>query len=178
MNNLTRSLKRLAALFVLAAPAVPLLASQTLTLAWEPSTDAAVKGYRIHCQIVDSTNAFTVDAGSATLFAVTGLSETVTYTFFVTAYDRNGLESDPSNAVEYTVPLGAIDAAMTRDQSGRPVMKFSAGGVPGQRLALQSSSDLLTWKTVWTGTLGGALSCAVTNSTSARKEFYRTVCVP
>jgi hypothetical protein len=178
MKNRNRSLKLLAMLFVLAAPAVPLPASQTLTLEWEPAADSAVKGYKIHCQVVGATNAITLDTGSATSFAVTGLCETVTYSFAVTAYDTDGLESDPSNTVEFTVPLGRVDSALTRDREGRPVMKFFASGVAGRRLALQSSSDLLTWQTVSTGDLGSALSCAVTNSALAKKEFYRTICLP
>jgi hypothetical protein len=79
------------------------LAQSSLTLAWDPSTSSAIAGYRLYeggaSQIY--TNVITV--GNVTTQTVSSLRAGVTYYFSVTAYDGNGLESDFSNEISYTV---------------------------------------------------------------------------
>lgn len=76
-------------------------------LAWDPSPDSWVTGYRLYC----ATNSFygTNDVGMIRAIDVgTNLTTTVynfqsgTYYFVATAYTTNGLESLPSNEVSWT----------------------------------------------------------------------------
>jgi hypothetical protein len=86
---------------------VNLFAGQ-ITLLWEPNVDSDLGGYKLY----SSTNSFVTttvtNVGNVTqkdCFVVNG----VLYSFYATAYDTNGIESDPSNMLKYyrrTVVIG------------------------------------------------------------------------
>jgi hypothetical protein len=77
----------------------------SVTLAWDPDASGSVAGYRLYDGVVSRAYTNVIDTGTATTQAVTGLTVGVTYFFAVTAYDTNGLESDYSAEISYTVPL-------------------------------------------------------------------------
>jgi hypothetical protein len=79
-------------------------ASQSVQLAWDPSPDSSVTGYKIYYGI--STRSYTnaVALGNVTNTTIVGLLDKVTYYFTATATNRAGLESDYSNEAVYTVP--------------------------------------------------------------------------
>ena len=80
-------------------------ATASVRLAWNPSPDAMVAGYTV-CYGASSGNyPQRLDVGSQVAATVTGLTEGSTYYFTVTAYATNGMESVPSNEVEYSVPV-------------------------------------------------------------------------
>jgi hypothetical protein len=76
-----------------------------VTLAWDPSPGGAAAGYRLYDGPASRTYTNIIDVGNATTGTVSNLVAGVTYFFAVTAYDRNGLESDFSSEVSFTVPL-------------------------------------------------------------------------
>jgi hypothetical protein len=63
------------------------------TLAWQPSTDPAVTGYKIYYGVASQTFTNAIDVGSATNATISNLTEGVTYYFAATAYDTSGIES-------------------------------------------------------------------------------------
>ena len=70
------------------------ITSTTIVISWSPSTDnTAVAGYKI---FRDGSQIATT---SSTSFKDRSLSPSTTYTYTVIAYDTNGNESKPSNAV-------------------------------------------------------------------------------
>ena len=77
----------------------------TVTLAWDPSLGAAIAGYRLYEGSASRTYTNVLDVGIATNGTFSALVSGVTYYFAATAYDTNGLESDYSTEVSYTVPL-------------------------------------------------------------------------
>ncbi len=81
----------------------------SVTLAWDASPSPEVVGYYVH---YGTTNGAVsrVDVGDVTTATVSNLTVGVTYVFFVTAYDKSGVESDPSNRIIYTPVLPAIIA--------------------------------------------------------------------
>jgi hypothetical protein len=166
-----------APLCVLAALAMPLGASQRVILAWDPSVDATVTGYRVYYHATESTNVTVLDVGKTTSCTLTNLCETETYSFSVTAYNEVGLESDPSNTVAYTVPLGRLAPVWTTDEAGRPVMQLVVRGIESKALALQTSTNLVDWATVVTAAPGQNISWSVTNDLGNAALFYRTLCV-
>ena len=97
-----------AALFVpsLGEPAgnTPVIASSSVTLAWDKSPSRAVKGYRLHCGLT-SGRSYTriVDVGKLTTYKISNLIPGKTYYCVVTAYDARGKESPPSNEISFTV---------------------------------------------------------------------------
>jgi hypothetical protein len=77
----------------------------SITLAWDPSADPSVIGYRVYYG--GATRAYTnsVSAGSATTLTISNLTIGTTYYFAATAYDTNGIESDYSSEVSGAVNL-------------------------------------------------------------------------
>lgn len=90
-------------LAVLAALAAA--AAAEVKLAWDPSPDASVTGYRVYWGYQSRTYAGSFDVGNVTTATVGSLGEGTTYYFAVTACAGTDLESDYSNEVEYTTPL-------------------------------------------------------------------------
>jgi hypothetical protein len=75
----------------------------SVTLAWDPNSEPDVAGYRLYY----GTNGFgtVVNCGNVTNYSISDLLPGHTYSFYATCYNTSGLESEPSNVVEYTVPV-------------------------------------------------------------------------
>lgn len=86
-----------------------------MTLAWDPSTDPTVVGYRIYYGVGSRDYSSYTDVGNVTTATVTGLSVDVTYYFAATAFNPDGLESDFSNEVTYRVPTDGQNQPPTLD---------------------------------------------------------------
>lgn len=64
-----------------------------VTIAWSPSTDPKVVGYRVYYGPAGRDSEFKADARSETKITLTNLQEGETYSFIVTTYDAAGRES-------------------------------------------------------------------------------------
>lgn len=101
-------MKKVFSILMMALICFSVLGGHNLRLEWDPSMDNSVTGYKIYY----STNNFSggspsvIDAGANITCLITNVIEGMTYTIYATAYNAVGLESDPSNIVEYTVPYG------------------------------------------------------------------------
>ena len=73
-------------------------------LAWDPSPDPRVNGYKIYYSRSNWEHATVIDVGNRTEYSVSGLDAGVIYSFAATAYSRNGDESSFSNVVKYPSP--------------------------------------------------------------------------
>ena len=136
-------------------PLVPASAPATnrgaVTLAWRPSPDSSVVGYRL----IYGTNpgdyqwSATI-AGRATTNAVlTGLMEGMRYYAACVSFDASGVESVPSNEVNF-VPRHFIHL---RQHS----WAVEAFGVYGQTNEIKMSTNLSDWWTVMTFVGDGSL---------------------
>ncbi|MBK7999182.1 MAG: fibronectin type III domain-containing protein [Verrucomicrobia bacterium] len=81
-------------------------AEKSVTLAWDPSPTPTVVGYTIQYGTNSGQYSEFLLLGNETTAVVPDLLEGITYYFVVTAHTEEGLESDPSNELEYTVPDG------------------------------------------------------------------------
>jgi hypothetical protein len=72
------------------------------TLVWDANTETNLAGYNVYYS--QTNGAITqVDVGLNTSFSLSGLAVSPTpYVFYVTAYNTDGIESDPSDSVTYT----------------------------------------------------------------------------
>ena len=75
-----------------------------LSLSWDPSPDTSVTGYRLHSGTTSGQYTEHIDVGNRTHSSVAGLKKGATYYFAVTAYNSDGIESDPSNEITFVVP--------------------------------------------------------------------------
>jgi chitodextrinase len=91
-----------------AAASATTLAPDTATLAWDAVIHPSLSGYRVYFGTASGTYAQTagngVDAGTATIHTITGLSSGTRYYFAVKAYDALNNESTFSNEVFKDIP--------------------------------------------------------------------------
>lgn len=104
----SRTLRLVKALaFAIAWGFLSLDASATkVTLAWDPSPDSTVVGYKVYTERFGIGTLNIVDVGG-TNSATLDLAAGSTFLIYTTAYTGEGVESEPSNQVVYTVPLTA-----------------------------------------------------------------------
>ena len=76
---------------------IPEVSAASLELAWNPSPEPLVTGYRLYYGRSSGVYAVVVDAGNRTNYTVTGLDAGLTYYFTATAYTGAGDESTFSN---------------------------------------------------------------------------------
>lgn len=138
----------LAAILFTVSP-LPLLASQQATIAWNPSVQPGVVGYRIYYGPASGNYTNVLVVGNVTNALVSGLREGASYYFAATAYDLLGLESGYSNEAAFTVP--SAYALAIRNQTPTMISVTASGAVPN-RWALQTSVDMAGWNTLARGT--------------------------
>jgi hypothetical protein len=75
------------------------------SLAWDPSPDSTVTGYKLHYGTESGSYTESVDVGNTTSYTLDGLQPNTDYYFAATAYDDQGAESDYSNEISYAPPI-------------------------------------------------------------------------
>ena len=81
-----------------------------VSLAWDPNPEPDVIGYRLHYGTSSGQYSHSVNVGQTTTAALTDLTEDTRYFAVVTAYNAAGLESPPSNEVEFVIGQAVIEA--------------------------------------------------------------------
>jgi hypothetical protein len=124
----------------------------TVTLAWDPSSDTNVAGYKIYYGTTARSYTNTVTVGLTTNATVGGLVRGTKYYFTATAFNDAGLESDFSNEASYVVPLppnqvptlDPLPDITLYENSGAQQVSLtgiSAGGVDVQPLTVTAVSS-------------------------------------
>jgi len=80
-------------------------AAPSITLAWDPSPDPGVIGYKVYWGIATRNYTNSLSAGGATTLTVSNLVVGTPYYFAATAFDTNGIESDYSAEVSGSIAL-------------------------------------------------------------------------
>jgi hypothetical protein len=102
-------------------------ALQSVTLAWDPSTNIDVSGYNIYYGSSSGNYTNQVSVGNVTNVTISDLLEGVTYFFAATASGTSGLESDPSNEISYSVPTIGPNQPPTLDPLSDITLNENAG---------------------------------------------------
>ncbi len=79
----------------------------SVSLAWDPSPDVSVVGYKVHYGVAPGTYTNSAAVGNVTNATLTGLVNGTTYYFAASSIDGSGFESDFSNETTATVPFAA-----------------------------------------------------------------------
>ena len=124
-------------------------------MAWDPSSDPSVVGYRLYQGGESLVYTNVVDVGNATLATITALVPGSTYYFAVTAYDSSGLESAFSGEIAYTVPTSAILVPSNVARLGLAMDRLSQvtlfGTAPaGYVYNVLATQDWRSWTTIAT----------------------------
>jgi hypothetical protein len=169
----TGLMRFLGGLLILGALGTTVQAGESITLAWDQSSDTNVAGYKIYDGVASHTYTNVVNAGSATNATISGLVQGTTYYFAATTYSSLGVESPFSSEVSYTVPiLPGVQLRVT------PTRKFilTVTGPINHTYDIQATQDFKTWKVIGTVTVGtnGLSVFTDTNAASYSRRFYRT----
>jgi hypothetical protein len=100
---MTKRIALLAGLLILSGSSATFAAS--VSLAWDPSTDQTVVGYKLYYGPATRSYTNSVDVGNSTSTTVSNLVAGATYFFAATAYDTTDVESDYSTEVSTTIPV-------------------------------------------------------------------------
>ena len=123
----------------------------SVTLAWDANQEPDLAGYRLYYATYGAQSAYVeVPVSSQPKVTLDSLTAASTYTFYVTAYNTAGLESDPSETITYTTPdLGSPRLAGLEKVAGVG-FTLTASGTSGSVYLLQATSDLKTspWTTI------------------------------
>lgn len=87
-----------------------------IALAWDPSPDATVVGYRVYYGKASGSYDESITLGNVTTTTVPGLLKNVAYYFVATAFNGEMIESEFSNEAVYLPPPEVINHPPTLDQ--------------------------------------------------------------
>ncbi len=145
---------------------------QSVTLAWNPSSDPTAVGYKIYYGGASGNYTNILSAGNATNITVSGLVAGDTYYFAVTTYDSSGVQSPFSNEVAYAVTTNApmLQLCVT------PTRQFilTVAGPVGHTYDILATPDCITWTVIGTVTVGagGSVDFTDTNAASFPLRLY------
>lgn len=153
---------------------LPALASQSVSLTWEPQGSANIVGYKIYYGTASHTYHQVLVVGNVTSATIAGLDEGTTYYFAATAVDSAGNESDFSNETAVIVPAATAPGAatMTAVSLSSGQFGFAVSGVLGRTYVVQASTDLVNWIAVQTNT--APFTFVDPDTASYSRRFYRT----
>jgi len=80
---------------------------QSVSLAWNASTDPAIAGYLLHYGIKSHSYTGEINVGTNTVVTLSGLTDGQTYYFAVGCYDSSGVEGTPSSEASFVAPTNA-----------------------------------------------------------------------
>jgi hypothetical protein len=107
--------------------ACPALASSSVPLAWDPSADPTVVGYKIYYGTASQNYTSSIDVGNVTNATVALSADGTTYYFAATTYDVSGQESEFSNEANYTTPAAVTYQPPTLAPLGNVSINENAG---------------------------------------------------
>jgi hypothetical protein len=133
----------------LVATTSSVLGTQSVTLAWNPVTNANVAGYNVYDGSASGNYTNVTSVGNVTNATISGLTEGATYYFATTTLSTSGLESACSSEISYTVPV----------PNGVPGIQVTPGSIGyGTVLAGTSVTNQFVVQNAGTGTLSGSAS--------------------
>ena len=147
----------------------------SVSLAWNPSTNSTVTGYKVYYGTASGVYATNIAAGNVTNVTISGLASG-TYYFAATSYDASGNESGYSSEISYTVTNQTVvaGATLTANSSiANGQFSFSVTGASGSQYVVQASTDMANWVTLETNT--SPFTVVDTNAGAFPKRFYRAV---
>lgn len=140
-------------------------------LAWNPSPDPSVTGYRIHYGVSPAQYTNSIAVGNVTSATVSGLVNGVTYYFTTTAYNSSDIESLFSNEISYQPAFSLLQVRI--NLARQPVLNIQGQG--GHSYEIQATQNLTDWTVLGTATpnAGGNVEFTDAGAASFPSRFYR-----
>jgi hypothetical protein len=141
-----------------------------ITLAWDPSSNSTVTGYKLYWGTQSGQYALLADVGNTTTETVADLQAGTTYYFAATAYNAKGTESTHSNEAAYTVPTGCTYSISPASKTFAQPGGTGTIGVTTQSGCSWTASSGASWLKITSGSTGtgnGTVSYSVSSNTGA-----------
>ena len=153
-----------------ASPACP------LTLAWDAPSNPAVLGYVFHYGLTGSSVTNRLETGSVRQVTLSHLQAGSNYFFYVTAYDANGIEGDPSDLLLLTASIvSPLQGVALPDGA----MRIQFSSLPGTVCRVEHAAPSLSprWETLGTTTADSVGNIQIDDPPAGRPaiRFYRAV---
>ena len=103
---------------LVATTPLSVLGTQSVTLAWNPVTNANVAGYNVYYGSASGNYTNVTSVGKVTSATISGLTQGTTYYFATTTLSTSGSESAYSSEISYTVPNAAPGIQVTPGSIG------------------------------------------------------------
>jgi hypothetical protein len=172
----------LCALAALGGASERLLATQSVPLMWNPSTDTNVAGYRIYYGSASQFYTNSVTVGDVTNTVIGGLMDGCTYFFAAKSYDSAGNESEFSNEASISSSSVAatgeicLNASPFDNTNGQYTFSLASGAPAG--VSVNPTNGMLDW----TPGLGNAattnfIQVIVTDSQTRNSSAIETMVV-
>ena len=159
---------------VLFAANVSAVVADPVSLRWNPSSDTSVKGYVVYYVATNQPATNRIVVGTNLTVKLTNLQAGVTYKIYASSYNAAGIESPPSNQVQFTAQLSP-KLKLTRQANGS--MKLDYKATAGMVCGVQFSADMKpgSWRTLANVTADqvGALIATDASAASVPQRFYR-----
>jgi hypothetical protein len=156
---------------------VETLPAAQVSLAWDPSVEPDIAGYKVYFGRVSRSQTESVGVGNTTAYTVMGLLEGTTYYFAATAYDPYGRESVFSNEVSTTTPICAYATSPT-SQSFTAAVGSGTVTVTATAGCSWTASEAVSWITITSGNSGtgsGTVGYSVMANTGAARSATMTI---
>jgi hypothetical protein len=151
----------------------------SVTLAWDPSSNPAVTGYIIlYGTDTNINDMIPVPVGlTATNITIGGLMKGQTYYFTAVSHDANFDWSDPSPDISTVAGSAAQAAGVLSALVGLPTGEFGfeMSGTSSAQYIVQASTDLVHWVALQTNT--APFQFVDSNTAGYSRRFYRTVSI-
>lgn len=153
-----------------------LVSANSVTLAWNPNQETNLAGYRLYQKDNARSKTYLPVAEITeresemikTSVVVPNLKTSVTYTWVLTAFTDDGLESDYSNSVSFVFrPHIKIE----KNQVGIPVIKFPM--TAGLDYRLDFTLDFSSWQAAFTGSTDEDETEFSYQTSDFQNAFYR-----
>lgn len=115
--------------------------TRTIALSWNPSPSENAVGYRLYYGQWSGNYPHMCEMGDKTSGEVANLIEGTTYYFIVTAYDAQGVESDPSEEFHYmpnpALLLNVSARGNVQSDEGVMIVGFIVGGMGSKKMMVR-----------------------------------------
>lgn len=126
------------------AGALAASAAASVSLAWDPSPDSDVVDYVLYVGNAPGTYTNSTHLGNVTNAVYTMLKPGAQYFFVVTAVNAGGAESDPSNEIDWTVPVtppGRLRLTQTLQTASTPLGPWQEIGTLQSLVEAKTNSE-------------------------------------
>ncbi len=142
-------------------------------IGWNANPESDLAGYILYVGTAPGVYEAVHEVGNVTEHYVTNLQKAITYYFTLTAYNLNGIESEPSSEISTTITFDSY--FLTMDVQGRGEITSEPPGITctegdvcrnpfpsGTTLTLLATPGHKKWQFVgWGGDCSGTESCTV-----------------